>query len=364
MSLLLNSILQNSEIQMCAGYTEKATNTPFELYDKVLYKQPVTLFDKHYIVDKNTWINDEVLNEYPNANSHYLVDNKVYLCIQNNSGVISTVKPTGTSIFNYQTEDGYVWRYLFTVQTDDHINHIRVTSNIVKPSIKNAIAKTEVYDISSVTFATKPVTSVITESGSGCIFDFDYALDKVTNFKVSTGGSHYHPNDVVLVTEEALGNDASVDYSIVEGAIVINSFVPGGNYVEPVIHVVGDGTGAIVTSTVVSGSFATVEATNAGTGYTWAKLIIAPSTNSFVSKIVLEAPNGFGYEPRLDIKNSTLMLSKVFNVETDTNINFVLLTSKTITNEYPEIYTVNNINNKILSNNSDNLLQVIIDEAI
>lgn len=364
MSLLLNSILHNNELQLCVGHTENSDDTDFELYSKVSDTQPISLFDKHFVVSKNVWATDTALNEYPSNDSHYLVDNKVYLCVQNNNGGVSSVKPTGTSVFNYQTTDGYVWRYLFTVQTDDHINHIRVSTDLDKPSVKNAIARPHEYDLSDIVFDTEPVTSVHSENGSGAVIELDYAETAATNLRVTTGGSNYHPQDYLMVTESATGEGATIDYSIVDGAIVINSFTPGGNYVTPKIHVVGDGTGAIIDVTVSAGSIETVVATDGGTDYTWAKLVIAPSENSFVSAIVLESPNGFGFEPNVDIKNKSLMVAKTFTVESDININFIMLTSTTTSNEYPHIYTVNNINNKILSNNSDNLIQVIIDEAI
>jgi len=362
MSLLLNSILQNNEMQLCVGHTEIDTDTDFELYDKVTFTQPVSVFDKHFVVAKNTWVTDTALNQFPSDDSHYLVNNKVYLCVQNNNGVISTVEPAGTSIFNFETTDGYVWRYLFTMETDEHINHIRVSTNIDKPSVKNAIARAFDYDLSAVAFNTKPIVSAVSESGTGAVIEFDYAGTAVTGLKVTTGGSYYNPTDYILVSEDAAGDGATIDYSIVGGSIVINSFTPGGNYVEPTVHVVGDGSGATISSTVVAGSFDTITVTTSGADYTWAELVIAPSVNSYVSTIVLETPNGFGYSPRIDISNSSLMVAKTFTVVADSHINFIMITSKTNTNEYPHIYTVNNINNKILSNNSDNLVQVIIDE--
>lgn len=364
MSLLLNSVLQNNEIQLCVGYSDVESDDVYSLYDKALLKQPLSLFDKHYVVSKNLWVNDETLNQYPNEESHYVVDNKVYLCIQNNNNGISSQKPTGTSIFNFSTSDNYVWRYLFTIQTDDHIEHVRVSSNLVKPSIKHAIARLDDYDLSYLTFTKKPTVTFVSENGSSAILDMTYASNKVTNVKISSGGTFYKSTDYVLISQSDTGNDASVSYEIVDGSIVVNSFEPGGNYVNPKIHVIGDGQGAEISLTVENGSISDVQVVNAGSDYTWAKVIIAPSDKSHVSKVILESPNGFGYEPKDDIVGSALMLAKTFKVTVDTTINYIMVTSKVLSNEYPSIYAVNNINNKILSNDSDNLIQVIIDEAI
>jgi len=45
-------------------------------------------------------------------------DNNVYKCLSNNNGMPSTVEPSGVSVNRFQTADGYVWKYLFTVQPD------------------------------------------------------------------------------------------------------------------------------------------------------------------------------------------------------------------------------------------------------
>ena len=44
-------------------------------------------------------------------------ENNIYKCMSNNSGAASTVKPTGTSNAEYQTGDGYWWKYMYTLTT-------------------------------------------------------------------------------------------------------------------------------------------------------------------------------------------------------------------------------------------------------
>jgi hypothetical protein len=40
---------------------------------------------------------------------------RVYKCLWNNGGALSTVKPTSTALTPFQTTDGYTWKYMFTV---------------------------------------------------------------------------------------------------------------------------------------------------------------------------------------------------------------------------------------------------------
>jgi len=50
----------------------------------------------------------------------------VYKCINNNNNSISTIKPTGTSLDTFQTEDGYIWKFLFRIDT---IRSVKFLSN-------------------------------------------------------------------------------------------------------------------------------------------------------------------------------------------------------------------------------------------
>lgn len=46
-------------------------------------------------------------------------DLSVYKCLSNNFRAKSTIKPTSTSIGSFQTSDGYIWKYMYTVSAND-----------------------------------------------------------------------------------------------------------------------------------------------------------------------------------------------------------------------------------------------------
>lgn len=364
MSLLLDSVIKNNELEMCIGKDDNTLNDE-ELYSKVIAKQKITLYDKFYVANKNTWQTGNILNEYPSANSHYIADNKVFLCIQNNNGGTTTVKPNKTSKFNFTTSDGYVWRYLFTIQTDDLLNYIRLVDTFNAISIKNSVARPSNYDLSALTFDTQPTLSIISTTGNGATVSstYDNTTKKLNNVYVTNGGNNYSERDYLLITETATGSGGDVQIEITNGVISVTGFTPGGNYIAPKVHVIGDGTGAEIANTVESGSINSATLTNGGSGYTWAKVVIAPSQNSFVSKIVLESSNGFGYNTKNDILGAKLIINKTFKFDVDTQIDFVMLTSIQLANEIPEIYTVNKHSIKTLSNLSENDIKVIITET-
>jgi hypothetical protein len=48
----------------------------------------------------------------------------VYKCISNNNGIASTTKPTSTQVTPFQTTDGYIWKYMYTVKSTDVFNYM------------------------------------------------------------------------------------------------------------------------------------------------------------------------------------------------------------------------------------------------
>lgn len=46
-------------------------------------------------------------------------DNNVYKCLGNNSGGVSSVKPTGTSTSSITTADGYIWKFMYSLSATD-----------------------------------------------------------------------------------------------------------------------------------------------------------------------------------------------------------------------------------------------------
>jgi hypothetical protein len=45
----------------------------------------------------------------------YTDEFNLYICLNNNGGVPSTIKPYGTSSVPFQTSDGYIWKFIYTV---------------------------------------------------------------------------------------------------------------------------------------------------------------------------------------------------------------------------------------------------------
>lgn len=361
MSLFLNSMINNNDLMFSVGYSENKDKTDLDLYQIAKYRRNITTYDKSLVVTKQRWQAGIIANEYPNSSAHYIADDaRVYLCLGNNNGAVSTEKPTSRSLFNVKTSDGYVWRYLFDIESDDLANYIRIPRSSKTYTMQGVIASLDNQPDPLIVYDVKPTIKVLTANGSNAVFDFDYTNNKVNNVTVTSGGNGYSQNDVIVISDNFDGSGCEIDFDIVDGEIVINSFTPGGNYASAKVFVVGDGLHAEISATVANGSISNITVDVAGSGYTWAKLIVVSSENSDCSLVNLESSNGFGYRFQ-DELNTKLLISKSIDASTnDDPINYIVLSSQSSTNEIPLIYRVNIINTRLLADTGENIVHLIL----
>lgn len=78
------------------------------------------------------WVSGTVYTQYDSSDANLFLkdfyvltdDFNVYKCINNNSGGTSTVKPSGNSISEIITGDGYTWKYMYTISGSDILNFL------------------------------------------------------------------------------------------------------------------------------------------------------------------------------------------------------------------------------------------------
>lgn len=361
MSLFLNSVLNNSDLMISVGYADKPTSkSRNELYINSKYNYDLNAYNKSLVIDKVRWEVGLNASAYPSVNSVYVVDGvRVYVCVSNNGGGASIEKPTSRAIFNVKMSDGYVWRYLFDLEIDDLVNHIRLPHTSTSFTMQGVIASVAGID-ETIVYDTKPVIKVLSDDGSNALFDFDYTNNSVSNITVTSGGNGYHEGDLLTISDNYVGSGCNIDVNVVDGVVVVNSFTPGGNYTTAKAFVVGDGVGALIELSVTDGSISSVDLVSGGSGYTWVKVVVLPSENSDCKMITLEPSNGFGYRFQ-DETQAKLLISKSIDVDVDDDpINYIILSSKSHTKEIPIIYQVNIINTRLLAIDSDNLIHLIL----
>jgi len=120
--------------------------------------------------------------------------NNVYKCMSNNGGIASTVEPTGTANAEYQTGDGYWWKYMYTLTTS------------------------QITDFLTADFM--PVTTNATVSTA--------AVDgEIRQYKVERGGAGYTDNsyDITVGGDGVLRSGTAAEVTVVVSSGAVTSAV-------------------------------------------------------------------------------------------------------------------------------------------
>jgi hypothetical protein len=109
-------------------------------YDEMVGAKRIQTADIISVLPRIDWQENQVFDEY-NDTVNLIDDNNpdtgepykfyvitdefnVYKCISNNDRAISTTKPSGTTINTFQTPDGYIWKYMYTVRSTDAFKYM------------------------------------------------------------------------------------------------------------------------------------------------------------------------------------------------------------------------------------------------
>ena len=135
---------------MASSITKGATieNTQFqkrEFQRRVIFGNKVTQSDIRYMFDINAWNSGTVYDAYDDRedisalNMYVTVldgtinegSYKVYKCLGNNGGTASTAAPSTSdvdAVYEIQSDDGYIWKYMFSVPPAEYITYATTTS--------------------------------------------------------------------------------------------------------------------------------------------------------------------------------------------------------------------------------------------
>lgn len=120
-----------------------------DVYREMVYGKILTPADVIHMAKRYNWSNGTIYARYDNedanlySKAYYVITDtkEVYKCIHNGystnnpNGVPSTFKPSVTQTSGtFETPDGYIWKYMFTVHSDDYdkfqtTNYFPVTPN-------------------------------------------------------------------------------------------------------------------------------------------------------------------------------------------------------------------------------------------
>lgn len=112
---------------------ESVANTTYDYWGKMIAAKKVTPADVKHVILRRNWESNTSYTAFSHtnpdiyANNFYVVTDQlnVYKCLQNNlSNGTSTIEPTGTGTAVIETADGYKWKYMYTVSSQDTLKFV------------------------------------------------------------------------------------------------------------------------------------------------------------------------------------------------------------------------------------------------
>lgn len=302
---------------------------------------------------RNNWTSGAVYSAYDSKNEStdyvtpfYVISdtNDVYKCLDNFGGAQSTIQPTGYQTIPFRTVDGYVWKYIGSVNSSDAT--IFMTDQFMPLSVvkssgddPNQWAAQQAAQVNSIsafklepiigTFSSTPQVYVVGD-GTGATALAHKTGSVVDQVYLTNPGSGYtEANTYAYVTNGAQAGSGAVVTATpdVNGTITTFDVINGGSgYSSAVAFLVGepmDGETLTkptqLTVTVSAGSVTSVAMTGQALKYKTAKVFIVPGSNGAIALPVMAPTAGHGSNIVRELSASTVMIStRLTNTAGDT----------------------------------------------
>jgi len=266
-------------------------------------------------------------------------ENNVYICLYNNKGGVSTVKPTGFSTLPFTTSDGYIWKYMFTVSLAD-ANKFLTTTYI---PVRNVTSGTTIESERQLAVQNASVNGAIevaevNAGGSDYLYVANGSVTSAGKFTITLSGSDatgastdngsYTRSSVYVSSGTGAGQlRRIIGYNGTTRTLTVNSaFTTTCNtdskvVISPTITIVGDGVGAKAYSTVNTdiGSVSGITIIDRGSRYTEGKLYITANTvngSGAAANAIFSPVGGHGADMIRQLSADKVLL----NIQTDNNM--------------------------------------------
>jgi len=224
-----------------------STQDEYNTLNELVGLKKVNLNDAIAVLPRTNWTSGVVYDQYdhevdlintrnPETGDFwrfYVVteDFNVYKCLSNNYRAESTERPTGTDPSAFQTPDGYIWKYMYTIQASDAFKFM--TSNWMPcytlafndgSAQWNSQQSSEPGTIDTIDVTNKgtgydplnPPTITIDGDGSGAtaVAEVDNVTGELNDILITEPGSYYTSASITITDNQGSGLGAEARATI------------------------------------------------------------------------------------------------------------------------------------------------------
>ena len=307
----------------------------FDLRNDILFGKKITSTDSAKMIRKIQWVSNTTYDFYDHRDpdltekDFFVVNsaNNVYKCLFNNDNQPSMFEPGFVGMDPVRTGDGYLWKYMYTIESSD-ANRF-ATNDFVPISPNTAIEAAAVGGTIEVilvedggvdyqVFNTGTIQTVV----SNTVFRIDNSAAVSNGFYtdsavyIETGAGAGSISEIVnyvsntsgkfITTADSLSLDTTSEY-IISPRVVVN----------------GDGSGIVAYSTVdtTQGVVDQIFVQNPGADYTFADIQIVANTihgSGATAEAIISPLRGHGADPANELGADKLAITVNFT-ETESN---------------------------------------------
>lgn len=320
-------------------------------YKYMVFGKKVSNNDVKIMIPRYDWVSNTVYSAYRgnedlSNKNYYAVVNAVsnyyvFKVLDNNGNSASTIMPnfydTSEDDEFYSTSDGYVWKYMYSIDkstfekfaTDSYVPVVP-NANVVANAVSGAI-EVVIVEYGGSNYNTYLSNTFISTdlriSGNSLLYNISNNASTANDFfngsyiyiKEGTGSGQIRK----IVNYVVQGSTKRIE---IDSAFTTNPDITSVYEITPSINIVGDGSNAIARAIVnnsSSNSISKIEIINRGSGYTYATAVVVGNTggvsNSANLSIVLGPKGGHGKNPEFELGGKYLGISVSFaNNQTNT----------------------------------------------
>jgi len=287
------------------------------------------------LVERHFWQSGTVFTQYDDSDElmytkpFYVLNsyNNVYKCLFNNNGTPSTTEPTLVQTSSFQTSDGYIWKYMYTISSANNSKFSTSSFMPIEPNTAvSSAASNGSIDVLLVTNPGSGYTGYISGSVKSVISNTIFQVESpgilsVDNFYYNTSGFYITQGtgegQLTTVSNYIVNSSGHFVYTtnpLTSPVLDVTSEFR----IAPQISIAGDGTGAKAFCTVNTASYSIDRITvlSNGSGYTYANVsIISNPTygSGGTARAVIPPFGGHGADVATELGSKHIGMSVFFN---------------------------------------------------
>lgn len=322
--------------------TDTVTEVEYQIFEEIIFGKHIMPEDVKQMIDRYDWVSGTVYAMYDDDDANLYDKNffvvsyesgayHVFKCLDNFGGIASTSQPLFSQTIAgdafYVTADGYHWKYMYSIDTA--VYNKFTTTDYIPVVVNNSVTSAAVNG---------SINAVLLISGGNNYSS--YANGYFTGISVN-GNTQTHKigsasGNVGFYTGSALYISAGTgagqvreitNYNVIgsQYLVTVNSvFSPQPDLtsqyqIAPNVKIVGDGTGAVATAIVDTGSksITRISVVNTGQDYTYANVYIIGNTgtlqaNSAHARAIVSPHGGHGANVAAELSANKLGFSVTF----------------------------------------------------